>query len=178
MPYHNWMGKGWPRYLVSAFLVFHLVGVLTSPNPYSYLSQSISKVYRPYMNFFGLGSTWGFFAPEPISPPMYIDYTLEMKDGAPLSGRFPDEVNPFFFRDRHNRRMSMSRFIASSDDNVRNMFVRYLCHTNPGMTSGKLWRVVGTQPSLDMVQKGEKKMTDPVEFKIDVLGTYYCTEEQ
>jgi hypothetical protein len=58
------------------------------------------------------------------------------------------------------------------------MFVRYLCRHNTGMVSGKLWRVVGTQPSLEMVQKGEKKMTDPVEFKIDVLGTYYCSEDQ
>ncbi|MGE3261350.1 MAG: hypothetical protein AB7K68_06195 [Bacteriovoracia bacterium] len=171
------MNKPWARGLVSAFLIFHLVGVFTAPNPYSYLSQSIAPVYRPYMNFFGLAHTWGFFAPEPISPPLYIDYTLEMKNGLAVSGRFPDETNPFFFRDRHNRRMSMSRFIASTDENIRNMFVRYLCRQHPGMTSGKLWRVVGSQPSLEMVQKGERRMTDPVEFKIDVLGTYYCPED-
>ncbi|MGZ3692970.1 MAG: hypothetical protein ACXWQO_01885 [Bdellovibrionota bacterium] len=171
------MDKKWARLAVSAVLLFHLVGVLTSPNPYSFLSQSISRVYRPYMNFFGLAHTWGFFAPEPISPPMYLDYELEVKNHVPVSGRFPDETNPFFFRDRHNRRMSMSRFIASSDENIRNMFVHYLCQQNPGMISGKLWRSVGTQPSLEMVQRGEKKMTDPVEFKIEALGTYFCPED-
>lgn len=171
------MGNVWARRAVSALLLFHLVGVFTAPNPYSYLSLSIAKIYRPYMNFFGLAHTWGFFAPEPISPPLYLDYSLEIKDGLPVNGRFPDETSPFFFRDRHNRRMSMSRFIASSDDNIRNMFVRYLCRQNPGAVSAKIWRAIGTQPSLEMVQKGQKKMTDPVDFKIETLGTYYCPEE-
>lgn len=171
------MKNVWVRRLVSAFLLFHLFGVLITPNPYSYLNQSLTTVYRPYMNLLGLQHTWGFFAPEPISPPMYIDYTIENKSGLGASGRFPEEKNPFFFRDRYNRRMSMSRFIASSDDNIRNMFVRYLCRQHPDMQSARLWRVTGTQPSLQMVQRGEKRMTDPVDFKIEVLGTYFCPED-
>ncbi len=93
-----------------------------------------------------------------------------------MSGRFPDEVDPFFFRDRQNRRMSLSKFILSTDDNIRNMYVRYLCKEHPDTTSMRLWRVLTTQPSLEMVQKGIKKMTDPVDYKIEVLGTYYCAE--
>jgi hypothetical protein len=169
--------KPWIRRLASFFLIFHLIGVVTSPNPASYLTQSISVIYRPYMNFLGLAHTWGFFAPEPISPPLYIDYVLEKNDGLPESGRFPDEVNPYFFRDRHNRRMSLSKFILSTDANIQNMFVRYLCIHNPGTISAKLWKVLNTQPSLAMVQSGEKKMTDPVDTKIEVIGTYYCGEE-
>lgn len=163
--------------MISAFLIFHLLGVLLAPNPASYLSQSLAFIYRPYMNVFGLAHTWGFFAPEPISPPMYIDYILEQKGGPVISGRFPDQVDPFFFRDRHNRRMSLSKFILSTDDNIRNMFVRYLCQKNPDTVSMRLWRVLTTQPSLDMVQRGEKRMTDPVDTKIEVLGTYYCPEK-
>jgi hypothetical protein len=158
-------------------LIFHLFGILNSPNPGSYLNQSISFIYRPYIHFFGLQNTWGFFAPEPMSPPMYIDYTMEFKDGQSESGRYPPEQNPYFFRDRYNRRMSMSRFILGSDDNLRNMFMNYLCHEHRDLLSAKLWRVVGTQPTLQMVQSGEKKMTDAVDFKIEVLGTYYCPEK-
>lgn len=168
----------WGKRAVSVFLLFHLLGVLITPNPGSYLSQSLAKIYRPYMNFLGIASTWGFFAPEPISPPMYIDYVIEKKDGMSENGRFPDEQNPYFFRDRHNRRMSLSKFLLSSDDNIRNMFVRHLCLTHPDMTLAKIWRVLATQPSLEMVRRGEKKMTDPVEFKIEVFGTFYCPEEK
>lgn len=169
--------RPWMRLLVSAALLFHLGGILLAPNPSSYLSQSLSFIYRPYTNFLGMAHTWGFFAPEPISPPMYIDYVAEKKSGPPTSGRFPPEQNPYFFRDRHNRRMSLSKFILNSDDNIRNMFVRYLCIQEPDISAINLWRVVGTQPSLKMVQDGEKKMTDPVDFKIEVLGTYYCSEK-
>jgi hypothetical protein len=170
------VSKPWIRLILSAFLIFHLFGILIAPNPGSYLTQSLSAVYRPYTNYLGLSHSWGFFAPEPISPPMYIDYVIERKDQAPMNGRFPAETSPYFFRDRQNRRMSLSKFIMSTDDNIRNMFVRYLCYEEKNILSINLWRVVTTQPSLKMVQSGQKKMTDPVESKIEVLGTYYCPE--
>jgi hypothetical protein len=170
------MNPAWLRRLISTFLVFHLIGVIIGPNPASYLTQSLSFIYRPYLNFLGLAHTWGFFAPEPVSPPMYIEYAADPKGEPPLRGRFPDEKSPFFFRDRQNRRMTMSRFILAYDDNVRNMFVRYLCLRHPTMEELKLWRVVATQPSLIMVRSGEKRITDPAEHKIEVLGTYYCPE--
>ena len=126
------------------------------------------------MTALGLKHTWGFFAPEPVSPPMYIDYIGERTGEMQLEGRFPHEKNPYFFRDRYNRRLSMSRYIMSSDEHIKNMFVRYLCLQNPNLSSTRLWRVVGTQPSLEDVTQGKRKITDPVDFKIDPLGTYYC----
>ena len=164
------------RFWVSLFLIFHLFGVLIGPNPNSFLGQSVAPVYRPYLNFFGLGSTWSFFAPEPFYHPIYIDYVLNLKGKMPLSGRFPEEKSPYWMRDRQNRRMGLARIILSSDDNVRNMFVHYLCREHPDLESANLWRVLATEPSLEMVQKGQKKITDPADFKIEVLGTYFCPE--
>jgi hypothetical protein len=168
--------RPWIRLTISAFLIFHLIGVLLAPNPASFLSQSLAFVYRPYTNFLGLAHTWGFFAPEPVSPPMYIDYVINRNYDVPVNGRFPAEVSPYFFRDRQNRRMSLSKFILNSDDNLRNMFVRHLCIKEKDVSSINLWRVVATQPSLQMVRSGERKMTDPVDFRIEVLGTYFCPE--
>ncbi len=170
--------RPWVKIAISAFLLFHLTGIILAPNPTSYLTQSLATVYRPYTHFLGLGHTWGFFAPEPVSPPLYIDYIIERKDAAPISGRFPEEGDPYFFRDRQNRRMSLSKFILMVDDNIKNMFINYLCQQHENILSIKLWRVLTTQPSLAMVQSGEKKMTDPVETKIEVLGTYYCQEKK
>ena len=169
--------SAWGRRLISAALLFHLLGVLVAPNPSSYLAQSVSFLYRPYLSFFGLGSTWSFFAPEPFYLPVYIDYVVNRPDKQPVSGRFPDEQNPYLFRDRYNRRIALTRVILLSDDNIRNMFVNHLCHEYPDMENANLWRVMATEPSLDMVQKGERKITDAAETKIEVLGTYYCPEK-
>lgn len=169
--------SAWGRRILSAFLLFHLLGVLAAPNPSSYLAQTISPVYRPYLNFFGLASTWSFFAPEPFYLPVYIDYVINRPDKMPVSGRFPDEVNPYVFRDRYNRRISLTRIMLMTDDNVRNMFVHWLCERYPDMESANLSKVLATEPTLEMVRKGEKKITDPADFKIEILGTYYCPEE-
>ena len=166
----------WKRRAINLFLLFHIFGVLFTPNAMSYLSQALAPIYRPYMHGLGLGHTWGFFAPEPVAPPMYIDYIIATKDGEEIKGRYPNEESPYFFRDRQNRRMSMSRYIVSNDDNIRNMFVRWQCLQHQTMTDIKLWKVTLINAPFDLVQKGEKKMTDPVDQKIEVLGTYYCPD--
>jgi hypothetical protein len=169
--------SAWGRRLVSLLLLFHLFGVLVAPNPSSYLAQTIAPVYRPYLSFLGLGSTWSFFAPEPFYLPVYIDYVINRREKMPVSGRFPDEVNPYAFRDRYNRRISLTRIILMSDDHVRNMFVHWLCEQYPDMESANLSKVMATEPTLEQVRKGEKKITDPADFRIEILGTYYCPEK-
>lgn len=165
------------RLAVSCAILFHLGGVLITPNQASYLTQAFAPVYRPYMNYLGLASSWGFFAPEPMAPPMYIDYIIDQKGGRQISGRFPEEKDPYFFRDRQNRRTALSRFIMASDDHIRNMFVRYHCLHTPDFESIRLWRVTFTQSNIDDVKSGKKKLTDPADYKIEVLGTYYCPEK-
>lgn len=164
------------RRLVSFFLLFHLLGVLTAPNKISFLSQAIAPVYTPYLTLLGLASTWSFFAPEPFYAPVHLDYAIEQKDGMPVTGRFPDAENPFFFRDRFNRRIALTRQIAASEGTIKGMFVHYLCGQYPGMISVKLWGVMGTMSSLQQVKGGERKITDPGEIKTEVLGTHYCPE--
>ncbi len=166
--------SGWGRRAISLFLVFHLLGILIAPNPGSFLSLSLRPVYEPYLSLLGLASKWAFFAPEANYPPLYIDYVVNQKSKMPVSGRFPQNENPYFWRDRYTRRITLARFILANEENVRNMFVPYLCLEYPDMESVNLWRVLATEPTLEMVQKGTKKITDPAEFKIEVLGIYYC----
>ncbi|MCO5141833.1 MAG: hypothetical protein M9962_01940 [Oligoflexia bacterium] len=165
------------KILISAFLLFHLLGVVTSPNQSSFLTQSLLEIYRPYMTTLGLFHSWGFFAPEPVSPPIYIDYLLERKNGTTESKRFPNEVSPYFFRDRQNRRLTLSKFILTSDDSVKSTLVRYLCNTEKDVSSVKIWRVMYQQPSLESVKSGKIKMTDSDKFHIHPFGTYYCPDK-
>jgi len=168
--------NAWGRRLISAFLLFHLLGVLTAPNKVSFLTQSLNPVYQPYLNLLGLASTWSFFAPEPFYAPVHIDYTIERKSGMPVSSRFPPAENPYFFRDRFNRRLSLTRFLLASEGNLKGMFVHYLCREYPDLDSVKLWGVMATVNSLQQVQLGDRKITDPAEVHTQVLGTHYCQE--
>lgn len=166
------------RLLLSLFLLFHVFAIWASPNPRSFLYLSSSPVLKPYLDFLGLNSSWAFFAPEPVFPPMYLDYAIEFADRDTVRGRFPEQQDHNFFRDRFNRRMSLSRSIMTNEAHTQNMFVPYLCREYPGASDIKLWRVTGIQPSFEMVRKGEKKVTDAIEEKIEVLGTFYCAEEE
>ena len=159
---------------ISLFLCFHLLGVIFLPNLSSYTGQFISKIYLPYMNGLGLGGAWSFFAPEPFSPPMYVDYTLEMKDAISVSGRFPDEQEYFFFRSPKNRRGSLTRFILSEDKHSEFMFMNYICHKVPEATSAKLWLVRGTQPDFNMVREQGVPMSKTVDYKSQFIGEYPC----
>jgi hypothetical protein len=165
------------RWTVSLLLCFHLVGVILSPNPNSFGYLSLEAIYKPYLSSLGLGYTWGFFAPEPVAPPLYIDYVLEGDFDSPIRGRFPEEGSPYFFRDRQNRRMTLSKFILSSDANIRTMMVAYLCRNYPGTKTVKLWRALAKQPSLAQVRAGEKRMTDAVDYHIEVIGSFFCGPE-
>jgi hypothetical protein len=166
----------WKRRLVSAFLLFHLLGVLTAPNKNSFLTGALSPVYQPYLNLLGLASTWSFFAPEPFYAPVHIDYTIERRNGLPITDRFPPAENPFFFRDRFNRRISLTRFMLSSEGSLKGMFVHHLCALYPDLESVKLWSVVATMNSLQQVQTEGRRITDPGGLQTQVLGTHYCEE--
>jgi len=163
--------------LISAFLIFHLLGVLTAPNRSSFLTGSLAPVYQPYLNLLGLASTWAFFAPEPFYAPIHIDYKIERKNGMPVTARFPEADNPYFFRDRFNRRISLARFVLATEGNLKGMFVHYLCAQYPDLQSVQLWSVMATVNSLQQVQKEGRKITDPAELQTQVLGTHYCEEK-
>ncbi len=166
----------WAKRFASALLAFHLLGVITAPNRVSFLTQSIAPVYYPYMSLLGLYSTWSFFAPEPFYAPVHIDYKIERTGGMPVAGRFPPAENPYFFRDRFNRRISLTRQLIGTDGNIRGMFMNWLCHQYPGLDSAQLWGVMATIPSLEQVQLGDRKITDAAELRTQVLGTHYCPE--
>lgn len=162
------------RLLVSAVLAAHLFAVATSPNRLSFLTQNLAPVFYPYLSALGLYSTWSFFAPEPFYAPVHIDYKIERRDAMPLEGRFPPAENPYFFRDRFNRRISLTRQILGTEGNIKGMLMSWLCHQHPDLSSAQLWGVMATVPSLEQVQLGDRKITDPAELRTEMLGTHYC----
>lgn len=161
---------------LSFALVFHLLGVIFIPNSTSYTGQKIEKIVFPYMYHLGLSGAWSFFAPEPFSPPMYLDYVVTIKDRAPISDRFPKLENEFFFQARQNRRVSVARFIMQDTANVEYMFASHICQTFEGAESIKVWAVRGIQPDWDSVQKSGKKISKTVDEVSEFLGNFQCQD--
>ncbi len=97
----------WPRrvrLIVSAALVWHLVGLLVGPisSPPSILGDRLQAIYLPYLQAAYLNHGYKFFGPDP-GPSHLVRYAIEMPDGDKIEGTFPDrKVHwPRLFYHRH-----------------------------------------------------------------------------
>jgi hypothetical protein len=79
--------------VVSVLLVLHLMAVFaapwSAPPPSSGLSQTVARLFTPYLQAAYLNHGYRFFAPNP-GPSHLVRYELEMPDGSIREGRFPD----------------------------------------------------------------------------------------
>lgn len=126
------------------------------------------------MNGLGFGGLWAFFAPEPFAPPVFIDYTITVENEFPISGRFPDENETFFFQSSANRRGALSRFLLSGTDALEYMFMNHICHSYPKAISAKLWSVQGLQPDYNMVRVQGKPISKSIEYRSEFAGEFVC----
>lgn len=100
-------GAGWSlraRWLVSAALVWHVVGLLVGPisSPPSILGDRLQRIYLPYLEAAYLNHGYKFFGPDP-GPSHLVRYVVEMPDGRRVEQTFPDrKVHwPRLFYHRH-----------------------------------------------------------------------------
>lgn len=162
------------KHLILSFLItLHMIGVVFMPNLSSYTGERLKPILSTYMYPLGLTGAWSFFAPEPFSPPTYIDYVVTRKEKAPLSGRFPTNEE-YFFQARTNRRVSVSRFMISDSANVEFMFTSFLCNEHSDAISVETWAVRGTQPDFKMVREENFKMSHTVGYESEFIGNFVC----
>jgi hypothetical protein len=148
---------------LSVFIVFHLFCVMLAPNSMTYLGTRAQSVVGPYLTFLELASTWGFFAPDPGPPPVYIEYEAIGEDGVVVkTGTWPDKAPTFFLRERHNRRIAVARFLMSDPRRIEKMLGPYYCGRIPEARSVRFWRVIEGMPNLHDVAKGTRKIGDGV----------------
>ncbi len=165
----------WAKAALSVFIVFQLTVVLLAPNGDHYVGNFLKPVIEPYANFFELTSRWSFFAPEPGPPPVFVEYQLLGAHGAELQkARFPEEKNPYFIRDRQNRRIASAEFMMPGEDRVEKVMVPYLCGNHPEAESIKLWRVAYTIPSMEDVASGKRQIGDEVNLERREVSHTFC----
>lgn len=163
---------------LSLFLAFHLFCILIAPNSQNYLGARVSKIVAPYVTFFELGSQWGFFAPDPGPPPLFVEYELLGQDGqALLKGSWPEKSDPFILRERQNRRISVTRFAMNGPDRIEKSLAPYFCRLHPEARSVHLWRVVQHMANLHDVAEGKRKIDDGLNTERKWITQYLCGEK-
>lgn len=162
--------------VLSLFLVFHLFCVVLTPNKSSYLGQVTAPWVEPYMDFLTLSVTWGFFAPEPGPPPVFVEWELVNEKGEGYAkSRWPEFPDPYFLRERQNRRMQLIRSIVSSDERIEQVMLPFLCQKYPDAHAVRLWRAVYGVPSLTEVASGARKIADESQVDRKAISHSFCT---
>ena len=167
------------RAALSLLLVFHLFCVLLAPNAETHLGKRAAPIVEPYLDALGLSSSWSFFAPEPGPPPLYLEWEALGADGKLIEKRrWPDSPDPYFLRERQNRRIAFAGFLNSSDERARKVMGPYLCRTVPGARLVKLWRLMQPIPSLTDVASGRRRIGDEVGSERRRVREYACESPQ
>ena len=164
LPVHSTLSvrARWIRRGLSLFIVFHLVAVFLAPNGDNQVGLKFGKMVNPYLNFFEMTNCWNFFSPNP-EPPIYIEFEVMDASGQILErSTWPDRKDPFFIRERQNRRVSATDFMIAAELRTEKMMVPYLCGRAPLAHGVRLWRVMYTFPTAQQVVQGERVLGDDV----------------
>jgi len=165
----------WQRLFLSLFIVFHFSVVVLLPNSQTYLGLRSAWFFEPYAQVFLLMTKWSFFAPEPGPPPVFVEWELLDRKGATLEmGRWPSSPDPFFLRERQNRRIAAAQSMVDSDGRAERMIVPYLCEKNPLTFSVKLWGLMYAIPSLSEIATGTRRIGDEVGMNRHWIAHSFC----
>jgi hypothetical protein len=159
---------------LSLAIVFHLFCVLLAPNGESSLGISMSALIQPYLYFFELTNSWNFFSPNP-EPPIYVEYELLDKSGETLQrGSWPEKNDPYFLRERQNRRITATDFMVGTEIRAEKMMVPYLCGLEPKPAALRLWRAMYSFPTPAEIVSGKRKIGDDVGKDRKFVSHTFC----
>jgi hypothetical protein len=165
--------------VVSALLGLHLVVMLFTPNKGSYVGRLLSPWMSPYTRLFEIDAQWNFFAPDPGPPPVYLEWELLGEGGEVLeSESLPPKEDPYFLRERFNRRLAFARFSLNAVDRWESIVLPRLCKKSPKVRAVRLWHAVGYIPGLFEIQEGKLDVHDRRgEVNRRALTHEYCSKE-
>jgi hypothetical protein len=77
------------RLFLSAFVVFHLLGLITWTMPHCLIKQHLTPAYRFYMLPLGIWQWWAIFAPDPVKENMLLEAEVVDAKGIRRIFEFP-----------------------------------------------------------------------------------------
>jgi hypothetical protein len=135
------------RMVISAFLVFTLLGIVAWNLPGSVLRDRLVPTWRPYFDTAGLDQGWGVFAPNPRQMTNDLYAILDYPDGTQTVWRAP-LGNPEVARYRTYRWQKWTEHVSMDVRSLDEPTVRWLARTqlHHGMHA---WRVTLVQRFAD-----------------------------
>ncbi|MBC7386449.1 MAG: hypothetical protein H7301_09870 [Cryobacterium sp.] len=163
------------RAVLSVVLLFMLALITIGPNQNSYHGQLFSPVFSPLFAVTEFGSTWSFFAPDPSTLPVRLEWEILDERGEVVrDGYFPATGFPYFFNERQTRRIALARFFYFADDKHLNVWSNWLCRSNPDAKGIRLWKSNALTPDLYRVQRGEQSLSDIRFEERQSVGNVFC----
>lgn len=147
-----------------------------SPNREAFSRSSLVELFfEPYFHFFEFSTSWSFYAPDPGTFLLYLDWEILGGNGELLeTSRFPESPSPFLLRDRENRRTAAVRFMLDFDARTEKMMTPYLCNKLSGAVSVRLWRVIIPLPDWRDVANGKRRVDDKVGIERQWISHSSC----
>ncbi len=162
---------------LSAILILHLLCLIVAPQRDSSIGRLLGTFIDPYTQFLELEVSWSFFAPEPGPPPLYIEWETLSDSGEVLAqGRLPESQDPYWIRERQNRRILLARFMAQTDQRTEGVMLPFLCRTHRDARSVRLWRVQYTIPGMREVASGDRRIGDDRNSERRLASHSFCPE--
>ena len=164
--------------LLSLFVCFHLFVITIAPAPESRIFFYTNRFFQPYAGFFEFAATWNFFAPQPDPPVHTIRWELLDEKGDQISTdsmpHLPDDQ--FFFRDRYNKRVTMTRFASASSERIESIFGNYLCKLDSRAKSVRIWQGIYLIPKLDEIRQKKRNINDFEKTDVRSIAHVYCDQ--
>ncbi len=145
------------KWLISAWLVYHLAAVVIAPaavSPSSDLIESTWMLFRPYLQLLNLNNGYHFFAPEPTDSTL-LDYEAERDDGTIVRGRIPDRKT--WPRLLYHRYFMLTEQMNSGAEELEPLWYRsYAEHISAVQGARRVWltRVNHLLPTMEAVRSG------------------------
>jgi len=161
--------------VLSLPLAFHLFCIFLAPNANNYIGMIAVPWVEPYVRALSIASTWGFFAPEPGPPPIFIEYELIGDDGESLKlGRFPDRERVSFLRERDNWELATVRYLMNDPAASEPVMVNWLCRRHPEAAQVRVWKLGFTLPGIREVSEGRASLLDESRAERRYAGSGVC----
>jgi len=165
----------WLKVGLNFVLVFHLMGIALAPLGMNYIGHQLGPWLEPYLRSLQLASSWGFFAPDPGPPPIYIEYELSNASGEWVETfQWPERRDPHFLRERQIWRIAASRHLMNQANGMQQMFGPHICLKHPTATQVRFYSVSEDVPALLDVQGGKRYPGDQKWMERRYLTTLNC----
>lgn len=171
-------GRDFLRFVLSVFILFHILTMVIVPNPTSYPARALGSLLFPYASTVGLNANWNFFSPDPAHT-MYLKFTLYSPDEneTPREMFFPEQKDEGEWDLGKRRNLYAMRFFMLDPKLIDAVLGPWLCVHQAPLSTAQIELVINSVATLDeAVLFGGKSMSQ-MSREFDAINREYrCSQ--